>query len=53
MHNLNSSFLEYLLKQYDKLDLENINNCKNLSYLFKKFNDLINSLYKYINKKQN
>ena len=44
--SLKSSFWRYLLKQYNKPDLTYIDNCNRLRELFKKYKDLINSLYK-------
>ena len=43
---LNNSFWIYLLKQYNKPELTNIDNCYKLRKLFKKYKDLINALYK-------
>ena len=43
---LNSSFWVNILKQYNKADLENISNCHRLRSLYKKYNNLINLLYK-------
>ena len=42
---LNCSFWTYFLKQYNKIDLANIDNCYRLRNLFKKYKDLINVLY--------
>jgi len=43
---IKSTFWIYLLKQYNSLDWENINNCYKLRELFKKYKNLINDLYK-------
>ena len=43
---LKSSFWVYLLKQYNKPDLAYIDNCSRLRKLFKKYKDLVNTLYK-------
>ena len=48
---LKSSFWVYLLKQYNKPDLEYIDNCNRLRELFKTYNNLINILYKGSNNK--
>ena len=43
---LKSEFWINLLKQYNKVDMENIYNCYQLRELFKKYYHLINNLYK-------
>ena len=43
---LKSSFWVYLLKQYNKPDLEYIDNCNRLRDLYRKYYKLINTLYK-------
>ena len=43
---LKSPFWRNLLRQYNISDLENIHNCSRLRTLYKKYNDLINKLYK-------
>jgi len=43
---IKSTFWIYLLKQYNFPDWENLNNCYKLRELFKKYKNLINSLYK-------
>ena len=45
---LKSTFWKNIIKQYDRPDIENINNCYELRLLFKKYNNLINILYKDI-----
>ena len=42
---LKSEFWINILKQYNKADLENINSCHRLRDLYKKYNNLINTLY--------
>lgn len=43
---LKKSFWSFLLKQYNKPDLTYIDNCNRLREVFKKYKDLINSIYK-------
>jgi len=43
---LRSSFWRNLLKEYNKPDLEYIDNCNRLREVFKQYKDLINSIYK-------
>ena len=51
--NLKSTFWMNLIEEYNKPDLININNCYILRLLFKKYNDLINILYKEITNDNN
>ena len=50
---LKSTFWINLIKEYNKPDLININNCYILRLLFKKYNNLINILYKDISNDNN
>ena len=43
---LTSEFWINLLKQYNKADMENINNCYRLREIYKKYYKLINNIYK-------